>query len=174
MEAFDFSKIRIGHVGVLVEDVEKAVTTMWEQFGIGPWRLDTLSPDVPTWNRGRRVGSVQKMAFGKIGGMEVELIQPVEGNETYMLEEIKAKGTGMSHAGFVCDSLEQMEEMAQELRDAGYEEVHHAIEVGPAGDGGNYHFDTRSALGFFLELAEPITITQEMIDREVWYPAKPE
>lgn len=172
MESFDLSKFKLGHVGILVEDLETAVKTAWEEFHVGPWHLDTLADNIPTWNRGKPVKSAQKIAFANVAGMEVELVQPLEGNETYMLEELKAHGTGMSHAGMVCDSLEQMEEIADWLRTHGYEEVHHAKEVGPAGDGGNYHFDTRRTLGFYLELAEPITITQEMIDREVWYPAR--
>lgn len=172
MENFDLSQFKITHVGIIVADIEASVKKAWEEFHVGPWRLDNLPENIPTWNRGKPVKSAQKVAFGKIAGMEVELIQPLENSKTYMLEELKNHGTGLSHAGIICDSLTQMEALADWLREHGYEEVHHAKAVGPMGDGGNYHFDTRKTLGFFLEISEPITITQEMIDREVWYPPK--
>lgn len=172
MQELDLGKIKINHVGILVENISETVKRIYEEFHTGPWRVDQLAEDIPTWNRGRRVSSAQKVAFGKIGGVDVELIQPIEGSDTYMLEELKKGSVGMSHMGMICESKEQMEAYAKWLRANGYEEVHHAEAVGPMGDGGNYHFDTRKTLGFYLEISEPITITQEMIDREVWYPQK--
>ena len=55
METFDLSKFKLCHVGILVKDLEAAVKKAWEEFHVGPWRLDTLAEDIPTWNRGKPV-----------------------------------------------------------------------------------------------------------------------
>jgi len=104
------------------------------------------------------------------------MIQPLPAADSPCQDFLKMTGGkgGLHHIGFICDSLEEMEEIAQYLRDQGYKESLLAREVGPAGDGDAYFFDTQETLGFILEVAAPITITQEMIDRERWYPHKPE
>ncbi len=172
MEQFKISDKKISHVGVIVKDVEASIKKAQEDFGLDPkaFRRDTIK-DVPGWYHGNHFRFTQKMAFINVGGMEIEMIQPVSG-DTCMMEFMKNNGNGMHHVGFVCRNAEEMEEIAQYLRDKGYDEIHLAREVGPLGDGDGYFFDTREALGVILEVAAPITMSQEMIDAGVYYPGQ--
>lgn len=176
MEKFNICGKTPGHVGVVVPDIEAAVRRAWEEFGIGPWRLDESGPDIPTWHYGVKAPNPQKLAFAAWNGLQIEMIQPLPGADSPCADFLKLTGGvgGIHHVGLICDSLEEMEEIAEYLRNKGYRESLLAREVGLAGDGDAYFFDTQATLGFILEVAAPITITPEMIARERWYPRKPE
>lgn len=176
MTVFDLCGEKIGHVGVVVPDRDAAVKRAYHEFGIGPWRLDENPDTVPTWHYGEPTKNPQKLAFASWGDLQIEMIEPLPEADSACQDFLKMTGGkgGIHHIGFITESLEEMEELAQRLRDQGYAESLLAREVGLAGDGDAYFFDTQETLGFILEVAAPITITQEMVDREQWYPAKPE
>jgi len=171
MQTFKLGEKTINHVGVIVGDLEEAVKKAWHEFGVGPWRMDSIVENVPMWHCGKPTRVVQKMAFGNIGSFYIEMIQPVSG-DSCMMDFLKESGGGMHHVGFICENKNEMEETAEYLKKCGYKEIHLAREVGPMGDGDAYFFDTRDALGFILEVSAPITITQEMVDSETYYPAR--
>jgi len=171
MNSFKLGEKKINHVGVIVSDIDAAVRRAWHEFGVGPWRLDAIGENVPMWYCGKPTQVIQRMAFGNIGELFVEMIQPVSG-DSCMMDFLKEAGGGMHHIGFICENQEEMEETAIYLRKCGYQEIHLAREVGPMGDGDAYFFDTRETLGFILEVSAPITITQEMIDSETYYPPR--
>lgn len=96
------------HIGIVVRDVEKVAETWQRMFGIGPWVfIDRTRPDV--W--GQATGN--KLAFGYLGDMEFELLQPVVQpvgnkypNPTIWREFLDAHGEGLQHIAFGVDDVE--------------------------------------------------------------------
>ena len=164
------------HIGVVVPDMDRAVKGLWELFQIGPWRLDRMPGTVPTWCGGVPVSNPQRLAFADWNGIQIELIQPLPGAEGPCQAFLAATGGrgGIHHAGFVMNSLAELERTAEALRERGCRERLVARAVSPAGDGDTYMFELENPAGFCLELSAPITITPEMLAGEGWYPCKPE
>ncbi len=92
----------IGQIGILVKDCEK-VSEDWERMlGIGPWTIRELSHKDA---EGRTV-VLFKIAFANLGGVEIELAQPVEG-KTYHKEFVDTHGeVGLHHICFFVDDVD--------------------------------------------------------------------
>jgi len=92
----------IGQVGIVVRDLERTMQQIRSLLGIGPFRLvdfDLLETIV----HGKRTRCQGKLAFAQVGLIEIELIEPGEG-ESIWLEFLNAKGEGVHHLGiFVPD-----------------------------------------------------------------------
>lgn len=157
----DYKKYGVDHIGIVVKDLMKAVKLAYDLFGVGPWKLFKLRDDVPTWKYGKQVKSEQLMAFAYINDVKLELIQPMDGSETYMYDDFQKYGNSVSHMGLVCKDREQMEQVAEMLRKEGFKEVHYSENIGIHNDGNNYHFDTREVFGMCLEVCEPIDVPPE-------------
>jgi hypothetical protein len=92
----------IDQVGYVVADLEKALPRFEALFG--PFqRMDTTTPG--TTFRGRRSDVSLKMAFGRSGDIEIELIQPVSGEGPHR-EFLDRGGEGAHHVRFRVADLE--------------------------------------------------------------------
>ena len=78
-----------GHIGLVVKDLD-ATTKAWSSLlGIGDWNV-------------KDVGAL-KLAFGTLGSVEFELIEPVK-EGTLWADFLKAEGEGLHHlSGRVAD-----------------------------------------------------------------------
>jgi len=94
------SKIKIKdavHVGIAVKDVEKAAGHYQNEFGIGPWQINTVGPDVKkTTYHGKESDVVIKQARAQIGPMVVVLEQPVSGPSP-VNDFLESNGQGIHH-----------------------------------------------------------------------------
>lgn len=85
-------------IGIIVQDVDKAVKHYEEDFGIGPWRVESLS-DNPLFKEMTVDGKPSEMknraAFCEAFGMEWELIQPI-GDSAYK-SWLDEHGPGIHH-----------------------------------------------------------------------------
>lgn len=75
----------VDQVAVVVRDLDASVKRYVEEFGIGPWSVYTFSPD---WIqgmtfRGKEQGYSMRLALADVGGMMYELIEPVQGPNSY-------------------------------------------------------------------------------------------
>jgi methylmalonyl-CoA/ethylmalonyl-CoA epimerase len=103
----------VQQVCIVVEDMDRAIEYYRSIFGIGPFRvMDIDLEDV--LQRGKPISTKIKVAFARSGPLQVELIQPVKGENIYT-EFLDSKGEGLHHLGFRVDDLDAMlAELAKE------------------------------------------------------------
>ena len=93
---------RLVHVGVVVRDMEKTVERL-ESMGIGPFAEPPLPPVMASiYYRGKQSNSEVKILQAKIGDIELELFQPVSGEDPWR-EFLDSKGEGIHHIAFGAD-----------------------------------------------------------------------
>ncbi len=91
----------IDQVGYVVRDLDAALRTFGPIFG--PFQL-METPLEGTNYRGRSSDVTLKMAFGRSGSLEIELIEWVSGDSPHK-EALDAGGEGVHHVRFKVDDL---------------------------------------------------------------------
>ena len=142
---------RAVQVGIVVKDLDHATRLLTELFGIGPFRFIEWPnrPDSKYYFRGKEEQIKIRQAFTQVGHLELELIQPLEGEKNAYYEFLQQKGGGIHHILF---EVENMDETVRNL--AG-----HQVEVLQAGTGirpGTKWalLDTQALIGFLLEMRQ--------------------
>lgn len=93
----------LNHIGVVVRDLEAALRRYDESLGIGPFRsFEAPFPD--TQLRGEPAPCTLKIAFGNLGNVLFEVIQPLDGRSLHR-EFLERNGEGIQHLGFVVPDL---------------------------------------------------------------------
>ena len=101
-----FKLPQIYQLGYVVTDVEKAGKHYEAAFGIGPFIGPVVVPMKKATFMGRTVSTKIKTAFAKSGDVQIELIQPLDGDNPYT-EFLARRGEGIHHLGFKVDDIEQ-------------------------------------------------------------------
>ena len=136
----------IEEVGIVVRDLHKSMENYWNNYGIGPWNVvhfDSAELSDMTY-RGKPARFSLQLARSKVGAMDIELIEPLEGDSTWA-EFLKENGEGMHHIGrYKVDDIAATIEVMEE---AGFPFLTGAR---------NYrsrfaYFDTRKIVGTILE-----------------------
>jgi len=91
----------VEQIGIVVRDVEQAVQFFSSAFGWGPFKIRESEMKGVTYD-GRTGDCRLKMAFARSGGVEIELIQVLEG-ETPHSDFIRRHGEGLQHLRFRVD-----------------------------------------------------------------------
>jgi catechol 2,3-dioxygenase-like lactoylglutathione lyase family enzyme len=159
---------QVNELAFVVRDLDAAVRSYWEQFGVGPWHIYTYgTPLVKEMTyRGRQQDFRMRLALAWRGSLQLELVQSLEGPNVY--EEFLARhGEGMHHVGIFVDDLEAE---ARKLEAAGYSLIQSGRGYGKLGDGAFAYFETERSLATILELIE---VPRERIAPEAVYPAEP-
>jgi methylmalonyl-CoA/ethylmalonyl-CoA epimerase len=97
----------VRQIGLVVRDLEKTADFYNSTFGIGPfssaaeWKFDDIIM------RGKPTDSRIKLAFADSGPLQIELIQPLEGENIYT-EFLRSGNEGLHHLGFEVDNFEGM------------------------------------------------------------------
>ena len=133
------------HTSFVVRDVEKTAAALAESE-IGPWGVWTIEP-VATTVRGREVPFSFRMAFASVGGSNLELVAPREGESIYV-GHLETNGEGFHHACVAYPTRHAMREAKAELARQGREMVQSA-EMGELGE--FCYFDIPE-MGSLLEL----------------------
>jgi methylmalonyl-CoA/ethylmalonyl-CoA epimerase len=145
-EESPFSKV--DQIGVVVRNIEGAIK-YYEALGIGPF-IPFRNTDVverQMWGKPVSPNSIKSVIeLTKIGTLELELIEPVEGNSIWS-EFLTTHGEGVQHLGFFVDDINKEE--AKMVR-KGFTVVYRSRFSN--GDGAAY-FQT-DAGGFLLELIQ--------------------
>ena len=157
----------IDQVAVVVRDLDASMKRYVEEFGIGPWRVYTFSPD---WIegmtfRGREQEYSMKLALADVGGMMYELIEPFQGPNSYA-EFLEEHGEGLHHLGYFVDDLDVT---IRDMESKGYRLLQSGRGIGTKGDGGYAYFETEGVLGCIVEAIE---LPEEMSPPEKTYPAE--
>jgi hypothetical protein len=99
----------IKQVALCVKDVIQTAENYWNILGIGPWEIRDWGSHVlydrfyygkPSWAR-------ERIAHAYIGGLELELVQPVEGDSLYR-DWIEEHGESLHHLKFLCDDIDEV------------------------------------------------------------------
>ena len=96
----------IYQLGYVVADVEKVAKRYESALDIGPFVGPFIVPMKKAIFMGRTVSTRIKTAFAKSGDIQIELIQPLDGENPYT-EFLAKKGEGIHHLGFKVDDIDQ-------------------------------------------------------------------
>ncbi|UCH86377.1 MAG: VOC family protein [Dehalococcoidia bacterium] len=136
----------VGQIGVVVEDIDRAIAFYESTFGIGPWDIREVgAPNV--WDRGEEKFIKARLAFADIGQVEIELIQILEGDSLH-LAFLREHGEGLHHLGFFVKDFAAKLEQAQAM---GLK----VLQKDPFGQAYAY-LDTRQPGGIIFELIAPL------------------
>jgi len=136
-------------IGIVVPDLDRATRLLTSLFGIGPFHFIEWPNRVDSkyCYRGKEEHIRVRQAFVQLGPLELELIQPIEGQRNAYREFLEQKGGGIHHVLFEVDNIDQIVEALAK----------HGVEVLQTGTGirpGTRWslLDTQDLVGFLVEL----------------------
>jgi len=136
-------------IGIVVKDLRQTTTLLSSLFGIGPFRFIEW-PDRPEskyWYRGREETIRPRQAFVQVGHLELEFIQPLEGERNAYRDFLEHDGGGIHHVLFEVDD---MDAVAAALEPHGIKPLQAGTGIRP---GTRWVLlDTKDIIGFLLEL----------------------
>ena len=131
-------------VGIVVKDIDKAIKTWENLYGIGPWEImrvnDETAHDIKVY--GKAVDNYDAiLAMSKVGQMHVELIQPVSENSDYYFF-LKDHGEGIHHL-----AVKHNDGFLRLIEERNIKELGSAV----LGSTFCAYYDTKDDLGFVTE-----------------------
>ena len=134
---------------IVVRDLEQSIEHYQNTLGIGPWDvIDIDSSDLPVVTyHGRPAQYKFRAALAMTGPMQLELIQPVEGDSIFR-DFLNEHGEGLHHLGHI--RVDDLAESIRTLEEAGF----HCLQSLAAPGGGCAYIDMVKTLGFIVELLE--------------------
>lgn len=103
-----FSKLT--QVGIVVKDMDATIKKL-TSFGIGPFEHRSIPAEAREWYRDKPMNASFRIAAVNVGGVELEFIQPVEGESPHQAF-LDQKGEGIQHLAFAVENLEEDIEIA--------------------------------------------------------------
>jgi hypothetical protein len=87
-------------VSIVVPDLDEAVRTYADQYGIGPWHIYDFNPETVRDMRasGEPVDWSWRLALATVGNVQWEIVQPLEGDSVYA-RFLAKHGPGVHHVG---------------------------------------------------------------------------
>ena len=156
-------------IGVVVADLDASMKNLTEIFGLGPFRVIEWPPegrtDIQKYYHGKPGNFTARMAFTELGPVELELIQPVEG-ESIWSDFLRDHGGGIHHIRFNVDDTKTVQDY---LATKGIESAQHGSGIRPGTTWMN--FGSEAQVGFVIEImnALPGTTgrTPQIVDGKV-------
>ena len=136
-------------MGIVVHDLDKSIENYQNAFGIGPWGIMNIDSSIfsdMTYN-GRPVQHRFRAAFAMVGPLQLELIQPVEGDNIFS-DFLKEHGEGLHHLGHL--RVSNLDEAIETFE----KEDFPCLQSGRYPGGGYAFMDTVKTLGVIIELLE--------------------
>jgi catechol 2,3-dioxygenase-like lactoylglutathione lyase family enzyme len=138
-------------IGIVVQDLERATQSLTSLFGIGPISYIEWPnrAGAKYFYRGKEEHIKIRQAFAQIGPLELELIQPMEGERNAYREFLEHKGGGIHHVLFEVDDMDQV---IRGLSEKGVGVLQAGTGIRP---GTRWALlDTQEQVGFLLELRQ--------------------
>lgn len=133
----------MNHIAMVVWDADSVVERL-SLSGLGPFRVFRFSNDALIY--GAPASYTLKLALCPLNpGVELEIVQTIEGNNEVHRRFLEKKGEGIEHLGFEVDDLEAAITMS---REAGFDVILTRREGRP----GSVYIDTTSVGGTITEL----------------------
>lgn len=98
-------QLEIAHMCIVVSDLNRAMESCRSLWSIGPFRVFDFNPIAGTV-RGKKKHYNGKIAFAQAGPIEIELIEPEEG-ESIWWECLHTRGESVHHLGVFVTDLDQ-------------------------------------------------------------------
>ena len=143
-----FGENKLAQVAIVVRDIESA-EKRWAsalQVGLPDTIVTQPGEEVRMSFSGRPSNAQCKLAFFDLGGVQLELIEPLGGDSTWQ-EVLDRRGEGVHHVAFW---TEDMAASARDLRGRGV----NLVQRGDMGEGQYAYFDGEKELGCVVELLE--------------------
>ncbi|HMH12649.1 MAG TPA: VOC family protein [Edaphobacter sp.] len=140
---------RLVQIGIVVPDLDKTTRLLGSLFGIGPFRsvMWPNSPESKYEHRGVEEHILISQAFVQLGQVEIELIQPVEGERNAYKQFLDETGGGIHHILF---EVKDIDPVLQALAESGMTVLQSGTGIRP---GTRWALlDTQEQLGFLVEL----------------------
>jgi len=103
----------VGHIGVVVKDIDRVIEYYSPVFGIGPFEIYDFRPH-KAWVRGQEVRPFElRIATAGIGSANLELIQVVRGEAPHG-DFLEVHGEGLQHLGFYVENYDEWKSYARE------------------------------------------------------------
>jgi methylmalonyl-CoA/ethylmalonyl-CoA epimerase len=129
--------LRIDHIAVLVDDLEKTLAFWRDALGMEMSHIE----EVPA--------EKSRVAFLPLGGSEVELVKPTS-DDSGLARYLEKRGPGMHH---ICLEVDDIQGMLNRLKEAGIQLINETPVTGSGGK--KYAFvHPKSANGVMVELYE--------------------
>lgn len=158
----------ISQVGIVVNDINKAMESYWLTAGIGPWSVYTTgAPPLRCVYHDHPADYKIKLATAMTGSIQLELIEYVSG-DTIHRDFLALERKGVEHVGIF---VQDLEEALQPYLSKGVGVLQRAEGLGVKGDGRYAYLDTELIFGTVLELIQSST---QPISPERIYPELPE
>lgn len=105
----------IKQIGIAVKEVVRTAENYWNILGIGPWEIRDWGSHVlyDRFYHGKLSWGRERLAHAYIGDLELELVQPVEGDSIYQ-DWIGEHGEGLNHLKFLCDDVDEVSRLLNE------------------------------------------------------------
>jgi catechol 2,3-dioxygenase-like lactoylglutathione lyase family enzyme len=142
----------VTQIGMVVQDIDKAIQYYSQWFGVGPWEVVTPEISNQTY-RGQAANFRLQFAFADHGDLQWELIKVLEGRTIYE-DDLGKNGEGLHHVRCRVDNLDERIEAAKKV---GIEVIQSGvIQIGQRGDvkAKFVYLDTRFIAGLTLELSQ--------------------
>lgn len=139
---------KLAQVAIVVKDIDEACRRWSAMLGIEPPNIIVTRPgaEVNGTYRGEPTNDQAKLAFFDLGGVQLELIEPL-GTSSAWYEGLDKRGEGVHHLAFWVDdmkkSLEYLDTCGAPL-----------IQRGDMGEGQYAYFDSTGHVGTMIELLE--------------------
>ena len=101
---------RAVQIGIVVKDLERTTSLLSSLFGIGPFQFIEWPnrPESKYWFRGQEERIRIRQAFVQVGNLELEFIQPLEGDRNAYRQFLEKDGGGIHHVLFEVDDMESI------------------------------------------------------------------
>jgi catechol 2,3-dioxygenase-like lactoylglutathione lyase family enzyme len=154
----------INQVAIVVENLERVAENYRTILGIGPWAIyNWEAPLVYSRKyRGQVAWAREKIALVQVGGVQLELVQPVEGPSIYA-DWLKEHGEGLHHINFLVDDVDEAEAI---LAEQGFPSLQSG-KFGPKEQKGAYDYIDIKPL---RTIWEPVHIGEEIGAEPIMYP----
>lgn len=138
MSVFQNLLKRFDHVGLAVSDVDKALSVYCDILGAKKLIY-------------KQMGTTNDYTFSQIslGGQTIEMIEPIEGKDSFLTKFLKERGEGLHHLTF---QVYNIKETIQYLRSNAIRIVDEFIEIDPVWQ--TAFISPRSSNGVLIQLYE--------------------
>ena len=139
---------KLAQVAIVVANMDEAVKRWAEVLGVDPPNIIITDEGnaVNATYRGQPTNDKAKLAFFDLGGVQLELIEPL-GEDSAWHEGFAKRGESLHHIAFWTDDMRQCKTF---LDERGVPLIHR----GDMGDGQYAYFDGQKQLGTMVELLE--------------------
>jgi hypothetical protein len=95
-------------VALVVRDLEAAMRTYVDDYGIGPWEIYEFNPDTVSGMQedGKPVKRSWRLALARVGQVQWELIEPLD-EESIYARYLAERGEGVHHIGVGTGSFDE-------------------------------------------------------------------